>query len=123
MNSIPTIAPGTTKIGWIGTGVMGASMCGHLLKAGFATTVFTRSREKAQGLLDQGAEGGETAGDGAERSDEVLACSRRRGLDPSGHMGARPRLRRVASADGGGRAIPMSTRGVRRAWMSDRRHS
>lgn len=47
--------PGQTRIGWIGTGVMGASMCGHLLAAGFATTVFNRTRAKAQGLLDRGA--------------------------------------------------------------------
>lgn len=73
MSSIPTIAPGITKIGWIGTGVMGASMCGHLLKAGFATTVFTRSRDKAQGLLDQGAVWGATPREVAERSDVVFA--------------------------------------------------
>ncbi|MEO8268137.1 MAG: NAD(P)-dependent oxidoreductase [Aureliella sp.] len=73
MSSIQTIAPGTTKIGWIGTGVMGASMCGHLLKAGFATTVFTRSREKAQGVLDQGAEWAATPREVAERSDVVFA--------------------------------------------------
>jgi len=39
--------PGQTRIGWIGTGVMGASMCGHLLKAGFSATVFNRTRQKA----------------------------------------------------------------------------
>ncbi|MCA9150464.1 MAG: NAD(P)-dependent oxidoreductase [Planctomycetales bacterium] len=47
--------PGTTTIGWIGTGVMGASMCGHLLKAGYAARVYTRTRSKAQALLDAGA--------------------------------------------------------------------
>ena len=30
-------------------------MCGHLIDAGFSATVFTRSREKAQALLDKGA--------------------------------------------------------------------
>lgn len=49
------IVPGKTKIGWIGTGVMGASMVGHLIAAGFATTVFNRRKEKAQPLLDKGA--------------------------------------------------------------------
>ena len=29
------ISPGKTRIGWIGTGVMGRSMCGHLLAAGY----------------------------------------------------------------------------------------
>ena len=31
------IAPGKIKIGWIGTGVMGAHMVGHLMKAGVYT--------------------------------------------------------------------------------------
>ena len=45
------IQPGKTRIGWIGTGVMGASMCGHLLRAGFAATVFNRTKAKAEPLL------------------------------------------------------------------------
>ncbi|HET6325717.1 MAG TPA: NAD(P)-binding domain-containing protein, partial [Planctomycetaceae bacterium] len=32
------IEAGKTRLGWIGTGVMGSSMAGHLLKAGFALT-------------------------------------------------------------------------------------
>jgi 3-hydroxyisobutyrate dehydrogenase len=51
---------GDQGIGWIGTGVMGASMCGHLLAAGYEVTVTTRSRDKAQPLLDQGAVWAET---------------------------------------------------------------
>ncbi len=47
--------PSPLRIGWIGTGVMGAPMCGHLLRHGHAVTVFTRSREKAKSLLEQGA--------------------------------------------------------------------
>jgi len=43
------------KVGWIGTGVMGRSMCGHLLKAGHPVTVFTRTREKAADLVSAGA--------------------------------------------------------------------
>jgi 3-hydroxyisobutyrate dehydrogenase len=43
------------RVGWIGTGVMGAAMCGHLLAAGYPVTVFNRTRERAQGLLDGGA--------------------------------------------------------------------
>jgi hypothetical protein len=41
------VAPGATRIGWIGLGVMGASMCGHLQRAGYATTVSTRTRARA----------------------------------------------------------------------------
>jgi 3-hydroxyisobutyrate dehydrogenase len=44
-----------TDIGWIGTGVMGASMAGHLQKAGHELSVFHRTREKAEALLANGA--------------------------------------------------------------------
>lgn len=44
-----------TRIGWIGTGVMGTSMCGHLVDKGYATTVYNRTRAKAQPLLAKGA--------------------------------------------------------------------
>ncbi len=53
--SVLTISPATTTIGWIGTGVMGKSMCGHLLKAGFKGVVFNRTPAKAQSLVDLGA--------------------------------------------------------------------
>ena len=43
------------RIGWIGTGVMGASMCGHLLDAGYPVTVFNRSPEKTRSLTERGA--------------------------------------------------------------------
>jgi len=44
------------RIGWIGTGVMGASMAGHLLKGGYPVSVYTRTRRKAEALLDAGAQ-------------------------------------------------------------------
>ncbi|MCA9470558.1 MAG: NAD(P)-dependent oxidoreductase [Nitrospira sp.] len=47
--------PSPLRIGWIGTGVMGNPMCGHLLRHGYDITVLTRSREKADGLLAAGA--------------------------------------------------------------------
>jgi 3-hydroxyisobutyrate dehydrogenase len=43
------------RIGWIGTGIMGASMCGHLMAAGHPATVFTRTRSRAEPLLARGA--------------------------------------------------------------------
>jgi 3-hydroxyisobutyrate dehydrogenase len=43
------------RIGWIGTGVMGRLMCGHLLAAGYPVSVFTRTREKTADLLAKGA--------------------------------------------------------------------
>ncbi len=51
MSANPTAA----RVGWIGTGVMGAAMCGHLLDRGHAVTVFTRTASSAAGLLERGA--------------------------------------------------------------------
>ena len=44
------------RIGWIGAGVMGASMAGHLLTAGHNLFVYNRTREKANGLIAAGAQ-------------------------------------------------------------------
>ena len=68
-----TIEPGTTKIGWIGTGVMGSSMCGHLIDAGFSATVYTRSKEKAAALLEKGAVWADSPKAVAENSDVIFA--------------------------------------------------
>ena len=43
------------KIGFIGTGVMGASIVKHLLNAGHEVTVYTRTKSKADALVEQGA--------------------------------------------------------------------
>jgi 3-hydroxyisobutyrate dehydrogenase len=48
-------------------------MCGHLLQAGFAITVHSRTREKAQGLLDQGAAWADTPREVARAADVLLA--------------------------------------------------
>jgi 3-hydroxyisobutyrate dehydrogenase len=71
--SVTKVAPGTTRLGWIGTGVMGQSMCSHLIAKGFAMTVFNRSRAKAQPLLDRGAAWGSSPRQVAEKSDVVFA--------------------------------------------------
>ena len=65
-------APGKTRIGWVGTGVMGASMCGHLMKQGYSATVFTRTKQKAQPLIEQGARWAESPSDVAKNSDIVF---------------------------------------------------
>jgi len=49
------IEPGRTRIGWIGAGVMGRPMAGHLLAKGYQLTVHSRSRDKAEPLLARGA--------------------------------------------------------------------
>jgi len=43
------------QVGWIGTGVMGKSMCAHLLNAGYKISVYNRTKEKAKELIDMGA--------------------------------------------------------------------
>ena len=43
------------RIGWIGTGVMGAPMAAHLQSAGHDLLVFSRTRGKAEPLLEKGA--------------------------------------------------------------------
>ena len=50
-------APGKTRIGWIGTGVMGSSMCGHLIAAGYQATVYNRTVGEDQGPGRQGGHG------------------------------------------------------------------
>jgi 3-hydroxyisobutyrate dehydrogenase len=62
----------TTRIGWVGTGVMGLSMCGHLLAKGHPTTIFSRTKSRAQSLLDKGAAWVESPAAVAERSDVVF---------------------------------------------------
>jgi 3-hydroxyisobutyrate dehydrogenase len=66
------VRPGKTRIGWIGTGVMGSSMCGHLLRAGFAAAVFNRTRSKAEPLLAAGAVWAENPKAVAEASDVIF---------------------------------------------------
>ncbi|MGE5843219.1 MAG: NAD(P)-dependent oxidoreductase [Deltaproteobacteria bacterium] len=43
------------KIGWIGTGVMGRSMAGHVQAAGHELHVHNRTKSKAEDLLKRGA--------------------------------------------------------------------
>ena len=45
------------NVAFIGIGVMGSGMAANLLKAGHTVRVYTRTREKAQGVLAQGAAG------------------------------------------------------------------
>lgn len=59
------------NIGWIGTGVMGCSMAGHLLAAGHVLRVHNRSREKARNLLDRGAGWADTPAAAAAEADAV----------------------------------------------------
>ncbi len=71
--TIPSITPGKTRLGWIGTGVMGSSMAGHLMKAGFGLTVYSRTKAKAEGLISQGAAWAETPKAVAQNSDVIFS--------------------------------------------------
>jgi 3-hydroxyisobutyrate dehydrogenase len=71
--SVAKIVPGVTRLGWIGTGVMGQSMCSHLVSQGFSLTVYNRSRTKAQALLERGATWGNSPRQVAQQSDVVFA--------------------------------------------------
>jgi 3-hydroxyisobutyrate dehydrogenase len=72
MTTVHEASPGTTRVGWIGTGVMGSSMCSHLLSAGFSVTLFSRTRAKADELVGAGATWADSPGDVAARSDVVF---------------------------------------------------
>ena len=71
--AVPTIAPGKTKIGWIGTGVMGSSMVGHLMSAGYQATVFNRTKSRADALLSRGAKWADSPRAVAEAADVVFS--------------------------------------------------
>ncbi len=61
-----------SSIAFIGTGVMGRSMAGHLLKAGHSLHVYNRTKEKAQALIDAGARWHDSAGSAAAEADFVI---------------------------------------------------
>ena len=60
-------------IGWVGTGVMGVSMCGHVLDAGYPVTVTTRTRARAEALIARGAAWVDTPAEVAAASDMSFA--------------------------------------------------
>jgi 3-hydroxyisobutyrate dehydrogenase len=68
-----SVEPGKTRIGWIGLGVMGRSMCGHLIDRGFSATVFTRTPATADSVLEKGATWADSARKVAEQSDVVFS--------------------------------------------------
>jgi 3-hydroxyisobutyrate dehydrogenase len=66
-------APGKTRIGWIGTGVMGRWMCQHAMTRGYAAVVYNRSPDKLQPLLELGATAAASPKAVAEQADVVFA--------------------------------------------------
>jgi len=69
MTSLPKISPDSIHVGWIGTGVMGKSMCEHIQNAGYKISVYNRTRSKAEELLAKGAMWAQSPREVAEESD------------------------------------------------------
>ncbi len=66
------VRPSKTKIGWIGTGVMGSPMCQHVIDKGYKTFVYNRSKKKAKKLIDFGATWVNSSEAVAENSDVIF---------------------------------------------------
>jgi 3-hydroxyisobutyrate dehydrogenase len=62
------------RVAFIGTGIMGGPMAGHLLDGGAQLTVNTRTRARAQDLLDRGARWADTPAQAAREADVVFTC-------------------------------------------------
>ena len=60
------------KIGFIGIGVMGCAMASNLMKKGYELTVYTRTKQKAEVLLEKGAKWCDTAADCAKGQNAVI---------------------------------------------------
>jgi len=60
------------KVGFIGLGIMGKPMARNLLKAGYELVVYTRSREKADELVEEGATAAASPREVAEQSNVVI---------------------------------------------------
>ena len=90
--------PSETTIAFIGTGVMGLSMAGHLLDAGYPLVVFNRTAAKAEPLLERGARwadiGGRSRGRRRRRHHDGRLPGRRRGGLPGAGRHRRARARR-----------------------------
>ena len=61
------------NIAFVGTGVMGHSMAGHLMAAGHELSIFTRTKSKAESLLKAGARWAETPADAADGAEMAIA--------------------------------------------------
>lgn len=62
------------RIGFIGIGIMGEPMACNLLHAGYPLIVHTRTKARAEALLQEGAKWAETPADLARASDVVITC-------------------------------------------------
>lgn len=63
------------KIAWIGVGVMGRHMCGHLMKGGHSAAVYSRTASKCAELVANGATLAPTPKAAAQDADAVRPCA------------------------------------------------
>ncbi len=66
------LAQNNTAIGFIGMGVMGTSMAGHIMNKGYPLHVFTRTRSKAEKICGAGAIWEKTIKDIAEKCNVII---------------------------------------------------
>ena len=59
-------------LAWIGTGIMGRSMCGHLMAAGHSLTIYSRTKAKADDLVARGARWADSPAAAASGADVVF---------------------------------------------------
>jgi 3-hydroxyisobutyrate dehydrogenase len=84
----------TLRVGWVGAGVMGSHMCGHVLAGGFPVVVHTRTKARAEHLVGSGARWADTPADVVAQSDVVFTIVGLPGdvrdvyLGPRGLLGA-----------------------------------
>ncbi|MFZ9569411.1 MAG: NAD(P)-dependent oxidoreductase [Vulcanococcus sp.] len=62
------------QIAFLGLGALGAPMARNLIQAGFAVTVFNRTPDRMEPLLQAGAEGASNPADAVRQADLVLLC-------------------------------------------------
>lgn len=63
------------RVAFIGLGIMGAPMAGHLANKGYEVTVYNRSRSKVEAWLKEySGKAAETAGSAAADADAVVLC-------------------------------------------------
>ncbi len=62
------------RVGFVGLGTMGQFMAANLVRAGYALTVWNRTDERADSLVELGATKAATPADVARASDIVIAC-------------------------------------------------
>ena len=60
------------SVAFIGTGIMGAPIAGHILDAGYPVTVNNRTKSKAAALIERGAVWADTPADAAANADVVF---------------------------------------------------